>query len=153
MNSQARLASPASSIPARAPPLPPVEGSPAARRTRSIPILSRTHPAASSPNLRSFLLPGVPSVLTTVPVVSLLSTTRTSQPSTCPQRTHDTYAHGSTARRAAPSLYRGRARRDRSSWSLSSAISEGRSHPKSADSFSTRPPRISWSRRPRQRAS
>ncbi|KAE8283538.1 Homeobox protein Hox-B9a [Larimichthys crocea] len=113
MNSQPRLVfPPASSIPAPAPPPQPLAGgNPAAQRTGSIPIPSRTHPVASSRNLRSSHRPGARSVRTTVPVVSLLSTTLTFQPSTCPPRTHGTYAHGWTARRAAPSLSRGRARR------------------------------------------
>lgn len=155
MNSQPRLVfPPASSIPAPAPPPQPLAGgNPAAQRTGSIPIPSRTHPVASSRNLRSSHRPGARSVRTTVPVVSLLSTTLTFQPSTCPPRTHGTYAHGWTARRAAPSLSRGRARQGRSSWSLSSVISAGRSHLKSADSTSTRPPLTSWSRRPRRRES
>lgn len=153
MNSQPRLAFPAFSILARAPLRPRGEDNQAARCTRSIPIPSRTHPAASSRSLRSSRRPGAHSARTTGPVVFLPSTTLTFLPSTCPQRTQGTYAHGWTARRAAPSLSRGRARRGKSSWSRSSAISAGRSHLKSADSTSTRPPLTSWSRLPRRHAS
>lgn len=153
MNSPPRLILPASNIPDRAPPPPLEDGSPAARRTRSIPIPSRTHPAASSRSLRCSRHPGVPSVPTTVRVASPLCTTLTSQPSTCPLLTHGTSGHGWTARRAAPTRSRRRARLGRSSWSRSSAISEGRFPLKSADSTSTRPPHTSWSRGPRQRAS
>lgn len=153
MNSQPRLAFPASSTPARARLQPRGEGSLAALRTQSIPIPSRTHPAASSPNLRSSRRPGARSVRTTVPAASLLYTTLTSQPSTCPPRTHGTYAHGWNAPRAAPTPCLGRARQGRLNWSLSSDISAGSSSPKSADSTTTRPPRTSWSPHPRLRAS
>lgn len=154
MNCHPRLAFLAPNIPARAPLRPRVGGCRVALLgTRSIPIPIPIRPAVSSPSLQSSRHPGARLIRTTVPVASPLSTIPTSPRSTCPPRTHGTYVHGWTVRRGALSLVRYRAKRVRSSWSLSLAISVGRSHPKSWDSISTSPPHTSWSQRPRQRAS